>query len=339
MGTRLTWTAEGGTDGTNVTAANAGGASGPAPALVTPSNTTAMRFEADAARHGSMGLVVEAAASTTTYMTWAFAAAAARGNLAFAWRAPSALPSGDVVFAGLRGGAALADSSWMAQLVLKSTGAVHPRNSATTQLAALPSLTVVPDQWYWVELSATKGTTTSNGLIEARMWADGDTMPALTAYANVNAGTVDASRIRIAVPQAGAATMTQWFDDLQWEEGMAAGTGIGRWPSAPPVIGEGVPMVGHDFTDVVTSEAGGVTITGVTLISGTYTVGDVITNGLLAVLPQPTVDDVTLEYEFTDADDNTETVQVLYALNPGTGGASSILTFLDAGGSGWAPLL
>lgn len=336
MGTRLTWNAEGGTDGDNITNGNTGGASGTATVLVTPSNTTAMRFEADAARHGGMGLVVEAAASTTTYMAWSFDAAASRGNMAFAWQAPTALPSGDVVFCGLRGGAALADSGWMAQMVLKSTGAVHPRNAATVQLAALPGLTVVPGQWYWVELAATKGTGTGDGLIEARMWADGDAMPALTAYASENAGTNDASRVRIAVPQSGVATMTQWFDDLQWEEGMTAGTGIGRWPTSPPVIGTGASLVGTDFTGVITSEAGGVTITGVSLISGTYTVGNVVTSGNVAYLPAPTVDDVTLEYTFTDADTNTATAQVLYPLN---GGSGSILTFLNNGGSGWAALL
>lgn len=231
MGTRLRWTAEGGTDGTNLTAGNSGGGSGPAATLVTPSNTPTMRFAAEAALTGALGLRIEAAASTTTYATWVFAAPAGRGSMRFLWRAPTALPGGDLVFAGLRGGADLADTSWMAQLVLKSSGAVHPRNSATTQLAALTGVTVTPGTVYWVELAATKGMSTSTGLIEARMWHFGAPPPAMQAWSGVNAGTVDASRVRIGVPQAGAAVMVQHVDDLAWEEGIPAGQGIGHWPS------------------------------------------------------------------------------------------------------------
>lgn len=326
MGTRRQWTAEGGSDGSNLTAANSGGSSGPACALVTPSNTTAMRFAAEAARHGTRGLRVEAAASTTTYATWTFEAAAARGNLAFAWQAPTALPSGDVVFCGLRGGAALADTAWMAQLVLKSTGAVHARNSATTQLAALTGVTVVPGTWYGVELAATKGTGTGDGLIEARMWELGDAVPALQQYTGVNAGTLDASRVRVAVPQSGAATMIQWFDDLQWEEGMTAGTGIGAWPADPPVIGDGAALAGTDFTDVVTSEAPPVTITDAAVLSGTLNPADIVLDGLAAYFPQNTVDEVTIRYTFTDNDANDVTSDVVYPVggSPAYGGGIAV---------------
>lgn len=324
MGTRLQWTAEGGTTGTNLTNSNAGGSSGPSPALVTPSNTAAMRFLAAAARRGTLGLRVESVTNTTTYVEWATATSgAARVNLAFAFRL-SSLPSGDVVFAGLRG-----SGGWMAQLVLKSTGAVHARNAATTQLAALTGVTLAPNVWYRVELAATAGISTSSGLIEARIWADETTPPAFQQYTSVNAGTTTATHVRIGVPQSGAAVLLADFDDVEWEEGMTAGTGLGLWPIAPPVILEPVRLDGDDFTNKIQSEAASFSITSAVQTSGT-SVGTITISGLRVTFAKPVANTATVEYTVTDSRGQTATIERQYDVASGGGG------FVTLFATGWA---
>ena len=176
-------TFEGGTNGANLTVAGSGGASGDAFDTIVVNNAAkngggpAVQYLTAAAIQGALGLRITTQAATS-YVRWSDPTPGARGvaRLPFYFNGN---PSAQLDLATIRseGGGPLGDSAGaaMISLVCASTGRIAIAPAGSTDAASqflLPSVGL-----YWIEFAGTKGTTTTDGKGELRVYAaDGTTL-------------------------------------------------------------------------------------------------------------------------------------------------------------------
>lgn len=215
-----------GTDDTNVTSGNSGGGNGDAFTL-SRSNDAGLKYSAAAAIHGTLGYLLAYVANAAAQYWWHTlpAAASVAGSCSVRRNDPGGA-TGTVPIAGTHTGAS---GGWGVQLrINRSTGAVtvHNRTGATigTLGAAIPN-----DGTEWrVEFSSTKGTstTTPDGVIRARVYADDTTPPAATVYSGVDTGTADFTQVRYGVVQSMGADLGMHFDSHRSQDSSAL---YGNW--------------------------------------------------------------------------------------------------------------
>lgn len=216
-------TFEGGVDGQNITVANSGGASGNAWSYIfvngasTPAGGAVLKYAASAARAGALGCAA-ASGYTSSYLRWDNASGGSRGVIRAPVRFDSGIPVGTVLSIAL----IYNSTATMSGIAVRGTGTAYRivvRNATGAD--------ITPSQWtaaintlYWVEVAATKGTTTSDGTIELKVYAaDGTTELWSWSSSTENTGTANVYQGRFM-----ANNTYDWaFDDVQFDSDKPSG--------------------------------------------------------------------------------------------------------------------
>lgn len=223
--------AEGGTNGVAVTAANSGGTSGDAfSADATASATCSFTADNTHPAHGSLGYkVVLGGTAGESYVYWTdpYPKAAYWHRAYLYWTAnPGAVTS---IFRALSG------TTVRASVVVNATGNIVLRDAAGTGQAT--STNTIPLNATWRIEAYIKGDAAA-GQIEAKIFSSPDSttpLETVTTAANINTGgTID--RTRIGHAGTGVANVTYWLDDI----GVSSGGYMGPAPvsatAAPAVV-------------------------------------------------------------------------------------------------------
>lgn len=294
---------DGGTDGSQVTVANSSNGGNSALSYIFynngsfPSGNPNIVYSSTAAMSGSLGCRLTLGTSSTYIAYEDLSGAGDRSVTRFPIRFPSNPTATATIFV-LR-----SSSGLMAQAIIRTTGQIRVADAATFQTAsdfALSTNTV-----YWTEIAVTRGTTTSNGRIELRVFsADATTQVwSWDSGATLNTGT--------ALPQVcrwpTATSSVGWsyvdLDDIQWDSNKSTGW-LGAINNIPPSV-----SVSADKSTAFPGET--VTLTATTTDSdGTIvstgwstTVGTLVGTGLtrtLAVPPSLTDQSATITFSATD---------------------------------------
>ena len=225
-----------GTDGAQVTQANtaAGGTTADTIVInnaVANSGGPTLLYSTAAAIEGSTGARITLSANTT-YVRYSEPTPAARGVVRLPVRFSSA-PSTAAVVAGIRNEA----SSWMAQIVVSSSGRITATQGSVAISGSSYTATAL-DHLYWVELAATAGATTSTGRVEMHVYdSDGTTeLWSFDSGTTVNTGTGNVKYFQ----HGGVSTAGGWTTfDLDSFQGGALASGFWGPLSAeagPPVV-------------------------------------------------------------------------------------------------------
>lgn len=236
---------EGGTNAAQITPANSGGLSGNAFDYVFYNNTSYpggnanIIYSTAAALAGSMGARI-ALGTSATYLAWFDLVGG--GNRAVA-RFPikfAANPTASAALVELRSA-----SSSMAGAKIRTTGKVQAYNRVGTALTG-SDYQLSTGTLYWGELAATKGTGTTDGRIEMKIYAaDGTTqLFSWDSGAAVDAGTAIAESVRFPANTSASGWKTQDLDELQFDSNLSSGF-LGPW-----VGGNELPAV-----DLVTNKS------------------------------------------------------------------------------------
>lgn len=247
------WTAEGGSDGANVTIANSG-TSGPAISVLvinaasTPGGSAAVQYSAAAASIGSLGVRITPQTSST-YQRWNISAAGR-----FGVRRKIRLtgtPTATATFATIRGAG---DVGLMGDLRVDSANKILVADATGILTASVFTLTNLTT--YYAEMFVTKGTGTTDGRIELYLYAaDGTTL--LWSYdsgATRNTGTLDAGVVRIGGVTSASGLTADDIDGIRWGE-RATGTLGAPANAAPSVTVSATQNVAAGATVNVTSTA------------------------------------------------------------------------------------
>lgn len=219
-----------GTNGTNISVSSLGG-SGTTPAVLvlggasTPGGNSNLVYDSASALSGSTGAKFTLQASTS-YLRFDDPTPGGRGVL----RVPvkwATTPTANTLFGGVLTGA----DAWMSQINVDSSNRISCSAGTAVITTAGARYTGTAGTQYWVELAATKGTTTTDGRVEFRVYAaDGTTL--LHSYdsgAAVNTGTADAARFRV-----GGATTASGQTTLSFDSTQHGALASGFWGPLPP---------------------------------------------------------------------------------------------------------
>lgn len=220
-------TFEGGTDNTDLSAANTAGSSG-VPIASTAKNTgTTLQFSSAQAR-GAFSMRISFALSAAGYAIWNWASTS-RSAIRFYLYYENNFDTTTMEIMSFR--AASANLAKLSITGSGSTRAIVIQNAAATVVAG-PPYPLQPNSWYRIEAAITIGTTTSNGRIEFAYY-DNDSLTPIYSYdsgATANTGTAAFASLRIGSTNGPATqTLVTYYDDLAVQE-LASGF-IG--PSVP----------------------------------------------------------------------------------------------------------
>jgi RHS repeat-associated protein len=268
--------AEGGTNGTTVTVANSGGASGDPFSVVTRGTGAALTFATAAAEHGSLGYSLTATSGTTTAVTWnGYNATSAA--VRFYYNPGSTLPSTTVRLLDVRNSTGTA-----ARVLMTSSNQLIVQNAAGTTLKTFPT-TLSANTWYRIELGVSISATAAT--VNAAYYPGDSTTPVDTAYStsSANTGTANITTISIGDTTSGTWAGTAYFDDLAAQP--ATTSYIGPVPTAPgaPTSVTGIPGNGNvTLSWTAPTSTGGSPITSYTVTASpggasTTTVGSITT--------------------------------------------------------------
>lgn len=210
----FTNTFEGGTDNTDITAANSGGISGTAIASTAKNTGTTLQFSSAQAR-GAFSLRISYALSAAGYAIWNWSSSL-RTVIRFYVFYENTFDTTFMEFTTIRSA-----SANVAKVGLNgSTHALVVQNSANTAVASSPYPLQV-NSWYRFEIGLTVGTTTTNGRIEFAYY-DNDSVNPIWSYdsgATVNTGTATFATIRIGGSNGPSTqTLKVYYDDLSVQE-------------------------------------------------------------------------------------------------------------------------
>jgi hypothetical protein len=221
--------AQGGSDGVDVTPANSGGASGNAWSSVDVSGAAnRLTFSDDHAAHGTMAYRLIPAPGSTSGFAYGLTTfpATDRAAVSFYVLAPAASSPRSIV--SIRHGAGNA-----ASLRLTAANELQVLNAAGTQVFLSGPLT--PGTWYRVELRVIRGTTITNGTIEFAYYffdPSGDS-GAISSFLSAaqNAGTTDVVSVRLGHNVTGLTGIYTgfWMDSIQVKSAADANALIGPW--------------------------------------------------------------------------------------------------------------
>lgn len=224
--------AEGGTNGVTPSTGNSGGASGDAFAVSIPgasTNSTCVYSTAQKA-HGSLAYLFTTKPSDTSYVQWSVTPG---GSLSVRfYYYTTTTPSTTSLICQIRNGSQAAQIGLGSDMILRVMNAAS--GNLTTGWSALSLNT-----WYRIEIVVTKGTTTSNGRIQAKYFSLDSTSPIGTPYdsgATTNAGTVDFTQVRFgrAGGAATSADQVYYIDDMAAQDTSAFLGPVGS--NLPPTV-------------------------------------------------------------------------------------------------------
>lgn len=230
--TLLVNSAEGGTNGVDVSNANSGGASGTAFTGVSNVSTATEKYSNTQSAHGSTSVFFNGAPGGCE-VYWSIPAAtsiACRVYVRF-----NTLPGNcwllNVGFSGLGTSCFIAVNSAHQVYIADLNGTIKTfTNVLTTGV------------WYRLELEVQIGTTSSNGYIAGRYFLGDATTPAETEFssstANTSVATAKISQVDIGLILGGGSA---WMDDFAASDGTTTPLGPAI-PSAAPFAGWGIPM-------------------------------------------------------------------------------------------------
>lgn len=208
---------EGGTNGSNITAANSGTAPNTAFAAPTLSGSTTITYASAAAVHGSLGMAITYTGAGAGYIPWTIAPAdsAQRTVVRFYVTPPTGTTSQSLMYfrnASAQAGQINIDISAHFQLINSAGSAIA---TATTALTGGTT--------YRVEAAMTPGATTTAGIFEITVYT-GDTSTVFwsTTVTGANLGAAALTTVRFGASNTPAAR-TMWFDDLALNDSLASG--------------------------------------------------------------------------------------------------------------------
>jgi hypothetical protein len=239
-------TAEGQVNGTNLTSANSGAGSGDAFYLVSPSNTAALTYSTDFAKRGTQSIKVTSTAAGAT----AFAGLQRTANDSISAAADFMLTGGPTAstcqILGLRN----ASSPVISVAVATSTNKVTI-SDGTGQIGI--SAAAVPfNTWVHVDIRATKGTGTTDGVVAWDIQANGSSVTT-GSVTNANAGTAQFTEVRVGKLTSAAAMPIFYMDDVTADDGRTTLIGVAPAAGAATAdagadkttpVGTGVQLVG-----------------------------------------------------------------------------------------------
>lgn len=207
-------TFEGLGDGVTPTNANTGGASGTATSTVSIGSASTIVGSAAAAIFGARGCRMAWAGNTgdgATRLMWPIAEAGRVVLAAYVRIAATPTQAEDIM--GIRH-----SSGNMAILVVGSNGKLLVNNAAGTGISASAAPDVLAPGTYLIQMSATKGTSTSNGTIGFGIWPQNSATPIHTWESSaVNAGTANVSHVFLGRSTGRAEARTVDYDEMRAE--------------------------------------------------------------------------------------------------------------------------
>jgi len=222
--------AEGGDNGTAVTAANSG-TSGDAFTLVSNTSGGTVTYSTAQAAIGNKSYNFVAPTNGSTLVRWAQTSPTQRFR---AYIRIAAIPTGSVVIAQLRANTTGTGSD----LRINSSGVLL---TATSQ--ALCTLSI--NTWYMVSIMVTRGTTTSNGYIKAEVRnVSGSTVLGSYESSTQNTGIEDLTYVQFGKLVGANPDINIFFDQVAFDVG--SGSLIGPYTSSTPDL-----SISHDTYHVV----------------------------------------------------------------------------------------
>lgn len=220
--------------GTGVTNANSDDGSAGDAFSTSVGTTSTMAFSSVQKAHGSLSYLLTVASTESTYAQWTVTAGAALSMRFYVYFTTT--PSSTSLICQVRNGAQAA------QIGLGSDLRLRVQNAASADLTGASGANwgaVSLSTWYRIEMVVTKGTTTSDGRIQAKVFPLDSTTPVSTMTldnAATNTGTVDMSSVRFG--RAGAATTSAaqvfYIDDMAAQDSASFLGPVGS--NIPPTV-------------------------------------------------------------------------------------------------------
>jgi hypothetical protein len=159
----LSNTFEGGSDGTTISPANSGGASGDAFDVVTTGVGSTQTFSIEQEAHGSLSakLTTPASSPTATRMEWTGLGSITGSLWIRFYLYRTALPSGNFIPIAVRTNAAAASANFL----FTSTGKMNMQNAAGTSQGASTGPSMSLNQWVRVEIRILSSTTVGEAVM------------------------------------------------------------------------------------------------------------------------------------------------------------------------------
>lgn len=233
----LTNTAEGGTNGTGATTGTTGGGSGDSFATSIPGASTASTcvFSTAQKAHGSLSYLFTTKPSDSSYLQWTMASPGASLSIRF-YLYQTTTPSTTSLICQIRNGGQAAQIGLGSDLRLRVQNAV---SGDLTNAAGADWDSISLNTWYRIELVVTKGTSGTDGRIQAKVFPLDSTTPVATMTLDntaTNAGTADFTQVRFgrAGGAATAADQVYYIDDMAAQESSSFLGPVGS--NIPPAV-------------------------------------------------------------------------------------------------------
>lgn len=202
-------TAEGGTQDVEPTTANTGGLSGDAANLVTVGSGNAITFSTTNPAHGNMSYQFAYGTTAPGSLRWNLSEA---GRVVHCFYVRlSSLPAAFEYLGAIRHSAGN-----MCIATINASGKFVMQNSAGSAIAASAAPNTFPvNQYVRVEIAVTKGTTTTDGIIEYAYYL-GDATTAVYSWSSntQNTGTNNVNQVVIGRNATGTESRTVWYDTI-----------------------------------------------------------------------------------------------------------------------------
>jgi hypothetical protein len=258
-------TAEGGTQGTSVTAANSGGGSGNPFSVVSKGAGAALVYSTAADAHGVLGYSMTGSSGTATDVGWTGYNATSMA-VRFYYNPGPTLPSTVLRLADVRNASGTA-----ARIMLTATNQISIQNTAGSAVTTFAH-PLVANTWYRIEMAISVSSTVAT--INAAYYPLDSTTPVDPAFSTTSGNTGTANLTQVLIGSAANATWTgtSSFDDQAVQPSSTAFIGVYVAPgSTAPGAPTGVSAVPGDGQATVSWTApvsnGGAAITGYTVTS------------------------------------------------------------------------
>ena len=257
--------AEGGTAGTSVTAANSGGGSGNAFSVVSKGTGAALVYSTAADAHGVLGYAMTGASGTATDMGWTGYSATSMATR-FYYNPGPTMPSTVLRLADIRNASGTA-----ARVMLTATNQLAIQNTAGSTVTTFADA-LHANTWYRIELAISVSSTVAT--IKAAYYPLDSTTPVDPAFSITtgNTGTANLTQVMLGSAASSTWTGTSYFDDLAVQPSSTAFIGVyvasgSTVPGAPTGV-SAVPANGQATVSwTAPTSNGGSAITGYAVTS------------------------------------------------------------------------